>query len=60
MMRTATALAAFAREEQGQDMVEYTLLLAFFVLAGAALYVGISNNINGIWTGISNRLANSN
>jgi Flp pilus assembly pilin Flp len=59
-MSITAALAVFAREDQGQDMVEYTLLLAFFVLAGVALYLGISNNINGIWTGISNRLANSN
>ena len=59
-MNTAAALAAFGRAKQGQDLVEYTLLLAIFVLVGAALYVGMSNNINGIWTGISNRLANSN
>lgn len=58
-MRTEVALAAFVKEELGQDLVEYTLLLAFCVLAGAALYVGISNDINGIWTGISSRLATS-
>lgn len=48
------------KDEQGQDLVEYTLLLVFFVLAGAALYIGINGSINSIWTGISNRIANSN
>jgi Flp pilus assembly pilin Flp len=51
---------SFLEDERGQDMVEYTLLLAFFVLVGVALYIGVSQNINGIWTGVSNRIANSN
>ena len=51
---------AFLQDEQGQDMVEYTLLLAFFVLASAALYIGMNDSINGIWTGVSSRLADSN
>jgi Flp pilus assembly pilin Flp len=47
----------FFRGEEAQDMVEYTLLLAFVVLAGAASYIGISNSIAGLWTSISGRLA---
>ena len=58
-MRAAAALAAFLNEDQGQDLVEYSLLMAFFVLVGAALYIGLTDSINGIWTGISNRLANT-
>ena len=30
----------FVREEEGQDLVEYTLLLAFVCLASAALFIG--------------------
>jgi Flp pilus assembly pilin Flp len=41
-------------------MVEYTLLMAFFVLASAATLIGLSGSISNLWTGISNRLANSN
>ncbi len=37
------------KDEQGQDMVEYTLLLAFVALAAGAAYVTIGNNISGIW-----------
>ena len=29
----------FVREEKGQDLVEYTLLLAFVCLASAALFI---------------------
>ena len=29
----------FVREEEGQDLVEYTLLLAFVCLASAALFI---------------------
>jgi Flp pilus assembly pilin Flp len=59
-MKVSVVKSVFLEDEQGQDMVEYTLLLAFFVLVGVALYIGVSQNINGIWTGVSNRIANSN
>ena len=39
--------------------MEYALLMAFFVLVAVALYTGITDNINAIWTGITNRLANT-
>ena len=51
---------SFIHDEEGQDMVEYTLLMAFLVLASAATLIGVSGSINNLWTGISNRLANSN
>ena len=50
----------FVREEQGQDLVEYTLLLAFVALASAALFIGAGNSIGGIWTQANTRLANAN
>ncbi|HVT95623.1 MAG TPA: hypothetical protein VHD76_22425 [Bryobacteraceae bacterium] len=53
-------MKTFFKQEEGQDLVEYTLLLVFFALAGAALYIGMGQNINSIWTGISTRIANSN
>jgi Flp pilus assembly pilin Flp len=36
--------------EAGQDMVEYTLLLAFIALAAGAAYVTIGNAICSIWS----------
>jgi len=47
-------------EEQGQDLVEYTLLLAFVALASAALFIGAGNSIGGIWTAANSRLTNAN
>ena len=39
----------FVREEQGQDLVEYTLLLAFVCLASAALFIGAGKSMANIW-----------
>ena len=33
-------LIQFVKNEQGQDLVEYSLLLAFVALASAALFIG--------------------
>lgn len=41
------------RDEQGQDLIEYTLLMAFVALASAALFIGAGGSIKGIWS-ISN------
>ena len=45
-----TFLSNFLHDEEGQDMVEYTLLLAFVALAAGAAYVTIGNNISSIWS----------
>jgi Flp pilus assembly pilin Flp len=38
------------KEEQGQDLIEYTLLIAFVALASAAVFIGAGGSIQGIWT----------
>jgi Flp pilus assembly pilin Flp len=40
----------FVREEEGQDLVEYTLLLAFVCLASAALFINAGSSLATIWT----------
>lgn len=40
----------FLRAEEGQDLVEYTLLLAFVCLASAALFIGAGKSLGSIWT----------
>ena len=47
--RNVIFLNDFLQDEEGQDMVEYTLLLAFVALAAGAAYVTIGNNISSIW-----------
>ena len=48
------------REETGQDLIEYTLLMAFVALASAALFLGAGGSIAGIWTTTNNQLAQAN
>jgi len=40
----------FLHDEQGQDLIEYTLLLAFVCLASAALFLSAVGSVGGIWT----------
>ena len=40
-----TYLRNFWTDEQGQDLIEYSLLMAFVALASAALFLGAGNSI---------------
>jgi Flp pilus assembly pilin Flp len=40
----------FLREEDGQDFIEYVLLLAFVVLVSAAILYGMADDATRIWT----------
>jgi Flp pilus assembly pilin Flp len=50
----------FWNDDQGQDLIEYTLLMAFVALASAALFLGAGGSIKGIWTVSSTQLENAN
>ena len=52
-----TYLRNLWNDEQGQDLIEYTLLLAFVALASAALFIGAGGKINTIWTTTNSQLA---
>ena len=51
---------AFRGDESGQDLIEYTLLLAFVALASAALFIGAGNSVKGIWSVSNSQLAAAN
>ncbi len=51
-----TFLSNLLHDEQGQDLIEYTLLLAFVALAAAALFIGSGGYVGTIWTVANNRL----
>jgi len=55
-----TQFVNFLKNEQGQDLIEYTLLLAFVALASAALFIGAGASINGIWNVANSRLVLAN
>ena len=49
----------FWSEEEGQDLIEYTLLMAFVALASAALFINAGASVNTIWTIANSRLSNA-
>jgi Flp pilus assembly pilin Flp len=54
-----TFLRNLWNDEQGQDIIEYTLLLAFVALASAALFIGAGAQINTIWQTTNTTLSNA-
>ncbi|HTP35684.1 MAG TPA: hypothetical protein VMJ75_26075 [Candidatus Acidoferrales bacterium] len=53
-------LVSFLLDDQGQDLIEYTLLMAFVALASAALFLGSGSSISGIWSTSNSQLASAN
>ena len=49
-------LRNFWNDDQGQDLIEYTLLMAFVALASAALFIGAGGSIKGIWSSSNSQL----
>jgi Flp pilus assembly pilin Flp len=49
----------FMNDEQGQDLIEYTLLMAFVALTSAALFLGAGGSLKNIWGITNNQLANA-
>jgi Flp pilus assembly pilin Flp len=50
-------LLRFVRDEDGQDLVEYTLLVAFTALAAGAVFASAGSGTSGIWGQANNTLA---
>ena len=57
MKQTLLTLLA---DESGQDLIEYTLLMAFVALASAVLFMGAGSSIQGIWTTTNSQLTQAN
>ena len=54
------SIRVFHRDESGQDLVDYTLLLAAIALAGAAAFIGMSGSANVLWSVANSNLAAGN
>jgi Flp pilus assembly pilin Flp len=59
MLGLTAAGRSFFNNEDGQDTMEYTLLLGFVALAAAAIFPVVTNNIRVIWQIASNHLSNA-
>jgi Flp pilus assembly pilin Flp len=44
-------------EDEGQNLIEHSLLIAFVSLAAAALFISAGGNIRSIWTTTNSQLA---
>ena len=55
-----TFLRNLWNDEQGQDLIEYTLLMAFVALASAALFIGAGGSVKGIWSASNSQLTIAN
>ena len=53
-------ISNFLCDDSGQDLIEYTLLMAFVALASAALFLGAGGSVKGIWTTTNNQLSQAN
>jgi Flp pilus assembly pilin Flp len=47
------------QDEAGQDLVEYSLLLAFIAMAAIALLTSAGGSIKTVWTGVNSQLKNA-
>lgn len=51
-----TFVRNFWKEEEGQDLIEYSLLLAFVALASAALFATSGTSVSTIWSKVDSNL----
>ena len=52
-------LKALWQEEDGQDLVEYSLLLAFIALGAVAILSSTSRSVNSLFSAISSTLSSA-
>lgn len=50
-------LNRFRGDENGQDLFEYTLLMALVALASAAVLIGIGRSVQGVWIATDSQLS---
>jgi len=47
-------------DESGQDLMEYTLLVAFVALSSTAIFVNAGSSLEGMWGMANTQLASAN
>jgi Flp pilus assembly pilin Flp len=50
---------SFLKDEQGQDLVEYALLLSFLALAAISILPTLGNTINAVFSRANSNLSGS-
>lgn len=52
-------IRTFLKEEDGQDLVEYSLLLAFIALAAVAVLTAVKTSVGTIWNNVNKALSDA-
>ena len=53
-------VAGLWQDDQGQDLIEYSLLMAFVALASVAIFSGVGGSVKGIWSSTNSQLSKAN
>jgi Flp pilus assembly pilin Flp len=53
------SINGFWKDEDGQDLIEYTLLLAFVALSSAALFTNVGTSVSKVWSSSNSLLSNA-
>jgi Flp pilus assembly pilin Flp len=59
MNQSCCYIKALWQDETGQDLVEYSLLLAFLAMTAMALLSSAGSSIKTVWTGVNSQLKNA-
>ncbi len=59
MQSRGKKIARWFREEAGQDLSEYCLLLALIVLIAAGIFLKVSGGVQSLWTVANTTLSSS-
>jgi Flp pilus assembly pilin Flp len=54
-----TFYGRFWYDERGQDLIEYSLMLAFVSLASAVLFSSAGASVNKVWSKANSQLSNA-
>lgn len=52
-------IVRFVKDEQGQDLLEYSLVVAFIALTSAAIFINAGGSVNSIWQSTNTLLSNA-
>jgi Flp pilus assembly pilin Flp len=50
-------IGGFWQDESGQDLIEYTLLMAFVALSSAALFTSTGSSVSKVWSSSNSALS---
>jgi pilus assembly protein Flp/PilA len=58
-MKLVNTIKAFVRDEEGQDLIEYALLVALISLVCVVALTDAGTQVNNIFTSIKNKLTSA-